>query len=84
MAKSDKKYADPTNVLNCVTDTSGQNINIGDQCDIGEFNGVFLSRIEEGLNYKRIYEEAKVKWDKGVSEAKAHEEAAAVEAANLG
>ena len=43
MTKSDKKYADPTHVLNCVTDDSGQNVNIGDQADIGEFNGIFLS-----------------------------------------
>jgi len=73
MTKSDKKYADPTHVLNCVTDDSGQNVNIGDQADIGEFNGIFLSRIEEGLNYKRIYDEAKAKWAKGVSESLALE-----------
>jgi len=66
MARSDKKYADPTSVLNCVTDEAGQNINIGDQADIGEFNGIFLSRIEEGLNYKRIYDAAKEKWCKCV------------------
>lgn len=73
MAKSDKKYADPTNVLNCVTDDTGQNINIGDQADIGEFNGIFLSRIEEGLNYKKIYDEAKAKWTKSLAEEKAQQ-----------
>ena len=62
MAKSDKKYADPTGVLRSVTDNQGRCIDIGDERDIGEFNDIFLSRLQEGLNYKSIYEEAKRAW----------------------
>ena len=62
MAKSDKKYADPTGVLRSVTDNSGRQIDIGDERDIGEFNDIFLSRLQEGLNYKSIYEERKKEW----------------------
>jgi ubiquitin carboxyl-terminal hydrolase 25/28 len=38
MTKSDKKYADPTNVLKSIVDDLGNQIGIGDQKDIGEFN----------------------------------------------
>ena len=62
MAKSDKKYADPTQVLRNITNTDGRPVDIGDQADIGEFNGIFLSRIEEGLNYKKLYAEGKKKF----------------------
>lgn len=45
MAISDKKYADPTEVLKSLTDNNGKVIGIGDEQDIGEFNDTFLSRI---------------------------------------
>ena len=45
MAISDKKYADPTGVLQMITDDNGKPVEIGDQKDIGEFNDSFLSRI---------------------------------------
>ena len=53
----DKKYADPTNVLKSITDDSGSPIVVGDEKDIGEFNDSFLSRVQEGLNYKKLYDE---------------------------
>jgi hypothetical protein len=80
MAKSDKKYADPTGVLRSVTDNYGRSVDIGDERDIGEFNDIFLSRLQEGLNYKSIYEEAKRAW----LEKEAANEAAEAEANKAG
>ena len=45
MARSDKKYADPTGVLKSIVDDFGNPIEIGEQKDIGEFNATFLARI---------------------------------------
>ena len=56
MCVGDKKYADPTQVLKFITNDSGQNIDLGDQKDIGEFNDSFLSRVQEGLNFRKLYE----------------------------
>jgi ubiquitin carboxyl-terminal hydrolase 25/28 len=50
---SDRKYADPTPVLSALVDDYGNELAIGDQKDIGEFNLVFLSRIEDGLEEAR-------------------------------
>lgn len=55
MSIGDGKYADPTKVLKSITDDSGKVIELGNQKDIGEFNDSFLSRVQEGLNYKKIY-----------------------------
>ena len=52
MTKSSKKYADPTLVLKSLTDEYGKEVEIGEEKDIGEFNDTFLSRVQEGLNYK--------------------------------
>ena len=49
MIASDRKYVDPTNVMTSIVDDYGNELPIGDQKDIGEFNLVFLSRIDEGL-----------------------------------
>ncbi len=49
MIASDRKYVDPTPVLSAVVDDYGNELPIGDQKDIGEFNLIFLSRIDEGL-----------------------------------
>lgn len=57
MAKGDKKYVDPSSVLKTVTDNDGVPVQIGRQEDVGEFNELFLSRMQEGLNYKKIYQE---------------------------
>lgn len=56
MIKSDKKYADPTAVAHSLTDDNGKPFQIGEERDIGEFNDCLLSRVQEGLNYKAIYE----------------------------
>ena len=58
MTKSDKKYGDPTNVLRACVEHDGRPIEIGDERDIGEFNDILLSRVQEGLNYRKIYDEA--------------------------
>jgi ubiquitin carboxyl-terminal hydrolase 25/28 len=50
LARSEKKYADPTNVLKSIIDDYGHTIEIGNQEDIPEFNLKFLERIQEGLN----------------------------------
>ena len=52
MTKSDKKYGDPTKVLQRVTDNTGRPLEIGNEQDIGEFNDTLLSRVQDGLNYK--------------------------------
>jgi hypothetical protein len=57
MTKSYKKYADPTHVLRSLTDDLGKPVEIGEEKDIGEFNDTFLSRVQEGLNYKQLYKE---------------------------
>ena len=46
---SDRKYIDPTDVISSVVDDYGNELTIGDQKDIGEFNLIFLSRIDEGI-----------------------------------
>lgn len=50
MIASDRKYVDPTPVLTSIVDDYGNELPIGDQKDIGEFNLIFLSRIDEGLS----------------------------------
>lgn len=46
MIGSDRKYIDPTAVLTSIVDDYGNELPIGDQKDIGEFNLIFLSRID--------------------------------------
>lgn len=57
MSKSDKKYADPTAVANSLTDDNGKPFQLGEERDIGEFNDCLLSRVQEGLNYQKIYQQ---------------------------
>lgn len=59
MARSDKKYADPTGVLKSIVDNFGNPIEIGDQKDIGEFNATLLARIQEGLHADEILKKNK-------------------------
>ena len=40
-------------MLSSIVDDYGNELTIGDQKDIGEFNLVFLSRIEDGLEESR-------------------------------
>ena len=58
MTKSDKKYGDPNKVLQRVTDNTGRQLEIGNEQDIGEFNDTLLSRVQDGLNYKQLYDAA--------------------------
>ena len=55
MTIGDTKYADPTQVLRAIANDRGMATEIGDQQDIGEFNETFLSRVQEGLNYKKLF-----------------------------
>jgi ubiquitin carboxyl-terminal hydrolase 25/28 len=57
---SDRKYIDPTAVISSIVDDYGNDLAIGDQKDIGEFNLVFLSRIEDGLEEARKDKEMEV------------------------
>ena len=45
MARSEKKYADPTGVLKAIVDEYGNPVQVGDQEDMGEFNDLLLARI---------------------------------------
>lgn len=56
MIASDKKYLDPTSVITSIVDDYGNDIPIGDQKDIGEFNLYFLSRVEEGIALQDKYQ----------------------------
>ena len=49
MTLSNKKYVDPSPVLNSLVDDIGNQLSIGDQKDVGEYNIDLVSRIEEGL-----------------------------------
>ena len=53
MIASDRKYIDPTDVITSIVDDYGNQIPIGDQKDIGEFNLIFLSRVDEGLGLSK-------------------------------
>ena len=65
MIISDKKYLDPTSVITSVVDDYGNELPIGDQKDIAEFNLFFLARVEEAIslqdkyNGMRVAEESK-------------------------
>lgn len=50
MACGNKKYCDPSPVLRAVVDEFGHPIQIGEEKDIREFNGMLLGRIEDALN----------------------------------
>ena len=45
LTATDRKYMDPTPVITSIVDDYGNDLALGDQKDIGEFNLVFLSRI---------------------------------------
>ena len=52
MAMGDKKYVDPSIVVLELTDDSGHKFTVGNQEDIGTFNDILLSRVQDGLNFK--------------------------------
>ena len=49
---SHKSYSDPLNVIKCVLDDIGNQININEEKDVGEFNLNFIERLKEGLECK--------------------------------
>lgn len=49
MLQTNRKYADPTRVLEAIVDDNGEKMNIYEQKDIGEFFQMFLERIQDGL-----------------------------------
>ena len=49
MIIGNRKFIDPSKVLDCLVDDSGNKVIIGDQKDVGEFNMNLIARIEEGL-----------------------------------
>ncbi|CAG9320649.1 USP28_3 [Blepharisma stoltei] len=61
MIRSNRLYVDPGNVLKALVDDFGNQIAIGDQKDVGEFNMNLVARIEEGLQTAQPYEENKEK-----------------------
>jgi ubiquitin carboxyl-terminal hydrolase 25/28 len=59
MIRSHRRYLDPSDVLKSLVDDLGNQLVIGDQKDVGEFNMVLVARIEDGLNsFKEVGEEA--------------------------
>lgn len=59
MIRSHRRYIDPSSVLNALVDDFGNQLMIGDQKDVGEFNMVLVSRIEDGLKPIKPEEEDK-------------------------
>lgn len=49
MIGSCRRYVDPSLVLNSITDDLGNKIDIGHQRDVGEFNMILVSRIDEAM-----------------------------------
>jgi ubiquitin carboxyl-terminal hydrolase 25/28 len=59
MIRSHRRYLDPSDVLKSLVDDLGNQLIIGDQKDVGEFNMVLVARIEDGLNaFKEVVEDA--------------------------
>ena len=49
MTMGNKKYVNPSGVLQAIVDDNGNQIQIGEENDIREFNNIFLSRISDTL-----------------------------------
>lgn len=52
MALGKKKYLDPSGVLESVIDDQGDQVAIGDEKDISEYNQVLLQRIQDAFDWK--------------------------------
>lgn len=53
MALGKKKYLDPNGVLKAVVDDQGDQVAIGDEKDISEYNSILLTRIQDAFNWKK-------------------------------
>ncbi|CAG9318443.1 USP28_2 [Blepharisma stoltei] len=73
MIKSNKKYADPSGVLNALVDDSGNQMELGDQKNAGFFNMNFISKIEEGFKTKFLLERGNDNQEINVSEGRRKE-----------
>jgi hypothetical protein len=63
MIMANRKYVDPTSVLQSLVDDFGNRLLVGEQKDIGEFNLNFIERIEEGLGEKSQDDGEKVNFE---------------------
>ncbi|OMJ73668.1 hypothetical protein SteCoe_27604 [Stentor coeruleus] len=50
MIKSTRKYADPSNLIDTLLDSFGNQVQFGDQQDIGEFHMIIVENIVKGLH----------------------------------
>jgi len=53
MALGNKKYLDPNGVLKSVLDNQGDQVAIGEEKDISEYNSILLTRIQDAFTWKR-------------------------------
>ena len=53
MALGNKKYLDPNGVLKSVLDNQGDQVAIGEENDISEYNSILLTRIQDAFTWKR-------------------------------
>lgn len=52
MALGKKKYLDPSAVLESVVDEQGDQVSIGEEKDISEYNAILLTRIQDAFKWK--------------------------------
>ena len=57
MALGKKKYLDPSAVLESVVDEQGDQVSIGEEKDISEYNAILLTRIQDAFKWKSQREE---------------------------
>ena len=53
MALGNKKYLDPNGVLKSVLDNQGDQVAIGEEKDISEYNSILLTRIQDAFAWKK-------------------------------
>ena len=46
MKLGERQFTDPSTVLHALVDDFGNRVGIGDEKDVGEFNMIFVSRME--------------------------------------
>ena len=53
IAIGNQTYVEPSAVLQSIVDDKGEQIKIGDECDISQFNEIFLSRIQDAITSQK-------------------------------